>query len=296
MKSQTSKLSDFKKGKDILAQIKSRYKDVGNQIISDFEIFREETRNVSAIFKIEHDGIIINGVTEGKTKELRSRLETLLYQRSSDTKNLITEFCDAIQRNTEPSEVVKELINDIIKGNVQLRTNVEPEMAMNSILSENWYTINYSASYDGDDFDGMSRGKQSFVILKLLLDFSKKACPILIDQPEDSLDNRAIFTDLVKYLKEKKKERQIILVTHNANVVIGADSELIIVANQNGNNTPNSNGVKFQYVEGSLENTFTNDATKDTPVLERYGIREHVCDIVEGGKEAFVKRERKYGF
>ena len=296
LKSQTSKLSDFKKGKDILAQIKSRYKDVGNQIISDFEIFREETRNVSAIFKIEHDGIIINGVTEGKTKELRSRLETLLDQRSSDTKNLITEFCDAIQRNTEPSEVVKELINDIIKGNVQLRTNVEPEMAMNSILSENWYTINYSASYDGDDFDGMSRGKQSFVILKLLLDFSKKACPILIDQPEDSLDNRAIFTDLVKYLKEKKKERQIILVTHNANVVVGADSELIIVANQNGNNTPNSNGVKFQYVEGSLENTFTNDATKDTPVLERYGIREHVCDIVEGGKEAFVKRERKYGF
>lgn len=142
----------------------------------------------------------------------------------------------------------------------------------------------------------MSRGKQAFVILKLLLDFSQSKCPILIDQPEDSLDNRAIFTDLVKYLKKKKEERQIILVTHNANVVVGADSELVIVANQNGNNTPNANGVKFQYIEGSLENTFTNsDITEDTPVLYRCGIREHVCDIVEGGKDAFIQREKKYG-
>jgi len=80
----------------------------------------------------------------------------------------------------------------------------------------------------------MSQGKQAFVILKLLLEFSKKECPILIDQPEDSLDNRAIYNELVKYIIDKKKERQIILVTHNSNVVVSADAEQIIVANQHG--------------------------------------------------------------
>jgi predicted ATP-dependent endonuclease of OLD family len=290
-------LSDFLKEQAVFTQIKSTYKDIENSIITKFKVFREEAQKVSQAFKIQHEGIVINGVIEGRIDELRSSLENLLDQRSTEAKTLINKVCDSIQIDTDSSEIIKEFINNIIGDKVQLRTNVTPEMAVSSILTRNWFTINYSASYDGDDFDGMSRGKQSFVILKLLLDFSKKTCPILIDQPEDSLDNRAIFTDLVEYLKKKKKERQIILVTHNANVVVGADSELIIVANQNGNNTPNSNGVKFQYLEGSLENTFTNNnVTKDTPVLDRYGIREHVCDIVEGGKEAFVKRENKYGF
>ena len=58
--------------------------------------------------------------------------------------------------------------------------------------------------------------------------------PLLIDQPEDDLDSRSVYAEIVPFLKEKKKERQIILVSHNANLVIGADSEQIIVANRNG--------------------------------------------------------------
>lgn len=80
----------------------------------------------------------------------------------------------------------------------------------------------------------MSEGKTAFVILRLLLDFSTNEYPILIDQPEDDLDNRAIFGDLVTYLREKKIKRQIILVTHNPNIVVGGDAEEIIVANQQG--------------------------------------------------------------
>jgi len=141
----------------------------------------------------------------------------------------------------------------------------------------------------------MLQGKQAFVILKLLLEFSDKTCPILIDQPEDSLDNGAIYKDLVKYLRKKKTERQIIIVTHNPNVVVGADSELIIIANQHGKDSPNQNHIKFQYKSGSLENTYSFIDTKEC-ILDKQGIREHVCEILEGGKEAFEKRERKYGF
>lgn len=88
---------------------------------------------------------------------------------------------NTIQSDIDSSEVVKDYLNSTMNGNLQLHTNITMEMAMSSIFTENWYTINYSASYDEDDFEGMSRGKQSFVILKLLLDFSKSTCPILID-------------------------------------------------------------------------------------------------------------------
>ena len=141
----------------------------------------------------------------------------------------------------------------------------------------------------------MSEGKQAFVILKLLLDFSDKKCPILIDQPEDSLDNRAIYNELVTYIKEKKKERQIILVSHNSNVVVSADAENIIVANQEGVNNKNVDRVKFQYINGALEDTKQKDENDDF-ILSSQGIREHICDILEGGRIAFEKREQKYGF
>ena len=128
------------------------------------------------------------------------------------------------------------------------------------------------------------------------MDFSDKRCPILIGQPEDNLDNRAIYNELVKYIKKKKRERQIILVTHNPNIVVGADSEEVIVANQNGKNAPNRDGIKFQYVFGSLENSKKRVAQTGQPILECCGIREHVCDILEGGEDAFRDRENKYGF
>lgn len=110
-------------------------------------------------------------------------------------------------------------------------------------------------------------------------------------QPEDDLDNRAIFGDLVTYLKEKKTRRQIILVTHNPNIVVGADAEEIIVANQQGLGNSNPENVKFAYITGSLENTYECD---DESVLLRQGIREHVCDLLEGGDKAFQLREQKY--
>lgn len=163
------------------------------------------------------------------------------------------------------------------------------------LLSQNWYSLNYELSYQGDLFRQMSEGKQAFVVLKLLLEFSDKKCPILIDQPEDSLDNRAIYNELVKYIKTKKTERQIILVTHNSNVVVSADAENVIVANQDGNDSHNRDGIRFQYVNGALEFTKPKDPSENI-VLYAQGIREHVCDILEGGKDAFVKREQKYGF
>ena len=148
-------------------------------------------------------------------------------------------------------------------------------------------------TYQNDEFGKMSQGKKSFVVLKLLLEFSEDEKPVLIDQPEDSLDNRAIYHELRKYLIDTKKKRQIIVVTHNPNVVIGSDSENVIVAHQESEDEPNKNNQRFEYLNGSIENTQSKIDSCEF-VLESQGIREHIFDVLEGGEEAFKKREQKY--
>lgn len=188
---------------------------------------------------------------------------------------------------------IEEKFDSLFKNEIVLVKGQTSKSMMNRILSESYFEVSYEIVYDGDKYSEMSEGKQAFIVLKLLLDFSDKKCPILIDQPEDDLDNRAIFNDLVKYLKAKKKERQIIIVTHNPNIVVGTDAELVAIANQHGVNNMNDKGFKFQYLTGSIENTSVLDKKIPT-VLERQGVREHICEILEGGERAFKQREKRY--
>lgn len=188
---------------------------------------------------------------------------------------------------------VEDKLSQVLNDGLKFKNNYTTFKFLRRIIGECYVRISYDVTYDGDEYARMSEGKQAFVVLRLLLDFSKKTCPILIDQPEDDLDNRAIYTDLVKYLRTKKAERQIILVTHNPNIVVGTDAELVVVANQHGIRTPNEGGVKFQYLSGSIENSAAKDQSV-TVELESQGIREHICEVLEGGTEAFKARERRY--
>src|SRR5690606_31886141 len=118
------------------------------------------------------------------------------------------------------------------------------------------------------------------VLLKLLIYLSQEEYPILIDQPESDLDNRSVYVDLVRFIKEKKKERQIIAVTHNPNLVVAADAEEVVVANQRGQDpTKENRQYQFEYVSGALENALPEDASEQA-VLYQKGIREHVCEIL----------------
>jgi predicted ATP-dependent endonuclease of OLD family len=162
-------------------------------------------------------------------------------------------------------------------------------------LFDDYFEIDYTIEHKGDNILQMSPGKRGVVLLQLILHISNAMHPILIDQPEDNLDNRTIYQELKQFIKDKKKERQIIVVTHNANLVVSTDAENVIVANQADQQIGRDRRkYKFEYISGPLENTFRADDM--TGILFKMGIREHVCDILEGGKEAFIKREEKYGF
>lgn len=135
-------------------------------------------------------------------------------------------------------------------------------------------------------------------MLRLLISLAESKCPILIDQPEDDLDNRSIFDELITFIREKKVDRQIITVTHNANIVLGGDAELVIVANQRGKNSPNFQ-YQFEYRGGSIENNSPVMTDNNQPllgILNQKGMQEHICEILEGGEQAFDLRRHKYHF
>lgn len=205
-------------------------------------------------------------------------------------KGLLQEYSRS--NNAGFKEEIETIIKGIINENLTLKNFYSKKEAITR-LTQPWFTFDYKIRQNGDEISEMSPGKKSFVLLKLLIELDNSRCPILLDQPEDDLDNRSIYNDLVRFIKTKKEERQIIIATHNPNLVVGADSDCVIVANQKGDKSENRT-YQFEYVQGALENTFSNESTKY--VLEQRGIQEHVCDILEGGKIAFEQRKKKYNF
>ena len=293
IKEEERKLADINKQEQQLQRITNHQAEILQTVIDDHCSFKDKANWICDALKISHGELGISVATDFHSSEMQDFLQSKLNQRGYERKNYVQELLEEYNKNNKTH--ISNFLRELLSEDVLLKNWNNPRDVAIDFFTRNWYGLNFILSYQEDDFRQMSEGKQAFVILKLLLDFSDKKCPILIDQPEDSLDNRAIYKELVAYIKEKKKERQIILVSHNSNVVVSADAENIIVANQEGVNNKNENRVKFQYTNGALENTKQRDETS-AYILSSQGIREHICDILEGGRIAFEKREQKYGF
>ncbi len=294
--SENKKLSQYK---ELEAKIKNQNSDKKKLIEQIIELhcnYYVKAQEVLSLTKFECEDIVISPQIIYDQEKLTSYFNERLSLKGITRQNYIKNYIKKYEKNQK--EKLAEFINLALNKEIEYKgiyqDKTQPTV-VSDLLSTNWFYITYQVKYQNDVFSDMSQGKQAFVILKLLLEFSDKKCPILIDQPEDSLDNRAIYNELVIYLKSKKKERQIILATHNPNVVIGADAEQVIVANQHGKDSKNKDSIKFQYKTGSIENTKKKDE-KQNIILESQGIKEHICEILEGGDEAFIKRENKYGF
>lgn len=280
---------------ELKAEITRLQKDVETakqKIIDKHKLFYSEAKRIadSLTTELEDNSLKILAYPRFLEKEYRDLLHYAINLQGTERKN------QADYRYSDNENYVKEFtekFEELLKDKIVLKNGFNGRKLIERILPESNYTVSYEVHYEGDKYSEMSEGKQAFVVLKLLLDFSDRKCPIFIDQPEDDLDNRAIFNDLVTYLRKKKKERQIIVVTHNPNIVVGTDAELVLVANQHGVKNKNNGNKKFNYAVGSIEHSIPLD--KDNPiVLERQGIREHICEILEGGETAFKKREKRY--
>lgn len=195
-------------------------------------------------------------------------------------------------------EEVKKAFENIVQDKFVLKKYKEKKECVKALFKDDFFDY-WELKVGNDEMANMSPGKANLVILKLLIELSEANSPILIDQPEDNLDNRSIYNDLVQFIRRRKEDRQMIIVSHNPNVVVATDSENIIIANQKDQDKDRDNlDYRFEYVNGAIENTFKLDKeeAKEVGILKSMGIREHITDLLEGGEEAFKKREEKYGF
>lgn len=291
------KLALIKRENEAAQKTSDEFHEIASNMLSMHVSYLDAMNDIAYKMRLEHDDVVLTS-TIVLRPNLSQALSECISLRSTEMNNLIENMVKVYnnQNKTDIGKYLKDLLGKVSRNEIQFKAGYTAQSFISRILSENWFGLSLNVEYDGDNLKDMSPGKRSFVVLKLLLDFSDKKCPILIDQPEDNLDNRAIYSDLVRYIRKKKRDRQIILVTHNPNIVVGADSEEVIIANQHGKNSPNENGIKFQYLCGSLENSKDRISDDTIPMLNRCGVREHVCDILEGGENAFKERENKYGF
>jgi len=129
----------------------------------------------------------------------------------------------------------------------------------------------------GDDipFSEASAGQQATALLTVLL--NQPGTPLLIDQPEDDIDNRAI-DEIVSNIWDAKRKRQLVFTSHNANLVVNGDSELVVCCDyrESGNQTRGT--IK---AEGAIDSKI---------------VKTEITSVMEGGEKAFRLRKDKYGF
>jgi DNA repair exonuclease SbcCD ATPase subunit len=137
---------------------------------------------------------------------------------------------------------------------------------------EDSLNVQYSSTGDGQHFRSIqegSPGQKTAALLAFLLSYGEE--PLILDQPEDDLDNHLIYDLIVTQLREVKCHRQVVVVTHNANIVVNGDAELVVALAARGGETQKE-------CEGSLQ--------------ERL-VRQTICTVMEGGSKAFEQRYRR---
>lgn len=182
-------------------------------------------------------------------------LAQLIQDNDLDTFENLTSFgaersrkiLDAFRENIDPLELDIAHVEDRIRIELNVSTTSEPNFK---------------------DASELSRGQKCTALLPLLL--ARRETPLVIDQPEDNLDNHFIYETVVETVRRLKGRRQMIFITHNANIPVLAEADLVIVLNSDG---------RRGYVEkaGTLDDC-----------------RDEIVDLLEGGSEAFELRRQRY--
>jgi len=216
-------------------------------------------------------------------KRIKNIAEAIELGEVEDITGEMKKFYDSFKKDKSGKEI--DIRSQLLKGKKKLDF-------YNWFFDTTDFKVAYNIKHQGTSLELLSPGKKGVVLLLmyLVLD-TESSIPLIIDQPEENLDNKSVFPLLVDYFREIKRRRQIIVITHNPNLVLNTDAEQIIVANFDA--VPSSQPSRISYVSGAIENSFVSKKAKIP--LEKRGIREHGLDILEGGKTAFRKRREKWG-
>ena len=195
---------------------------------------------------------------------MKSILEDKDFNNFQEFKFVLTNLIEHLEKDFRRSEA---------KMNIEEQVNNCDEF-YKYLFSITYLVPHYELMLDEKTLNELSPGEKGALLLVFYLMLDKEDIPLIIDQPEDNLDNQSVAKIVVEFIKIAKKRRQIFMVTHNPNLAVVSDAEQVIhvkIDKQNNN--------KFTYVSGSIENPQTNQC---------------IVDILEGTHIAFGKRKNKY--
>lgn len=225
----------------------------------------------------------------------RSRVEEANSPAPNDWETLVQKLLEirkAMIRAGESAELDPNLLNDIRSALGWELTDNQAKLVLGrlddarvgrllSVWASPFVRFDYRDRGTYMPFERASPGQQASALLMLLL--NQEAGTLIIDQPEDDLDNRVIMT-IVKLLQTTKRKRQLIFATHNPNFVVNGDADKVVCLTPNVEPSSPSATVAAQ-VE------IETDGAIETP-----RVRDAITDTMEGGREAFELRGRKYAF
>lgn len=213
------------------------------------------------------EGYILDYIDQKMTSRFRGKTEGLAFVSS------LRKEIDLLKVSS-----IQTFINCIIE---EIETSAEPRKLVYDrlslyeyLLSLEFLDISFALKMSDRNITELSAGEKGLLLLVFYLALSKESKPLIIDQPEDNLDNQSVYSKLVPCIQEAKINRQLIIVTHNPNIAVACDAEQIIYCTIN---KKNNNEIK--YISGSIEN----------PTMKK-----NIVDILEGTEPAFYLRKQKY--
>jgi ABC-type Mn2+/Zn2+ transport system ATPase subunit len=261
----------------IYESIKQQVDDVlqaGRESIDGYSI------SVDAGFQLHHDFVVqtinqINLRARGsymETENARSQIKKLSEQSNLQTFEEVTAL---VQKILDDLETDNRAEVDDNNRHRYLQDQVKsPVDFLDYLFGLDYLAPNYQLKLDQKNLGSLSPGEKGALLLVFYLMLDQDDIPLVIDQPEDNLDNESVANILVKFIKSAKHRRQIIMVTHNPNLAVVADAEQVIYVNLD-----KANKNTFSFISGSIENDAVN---------------KKIVDVLEGTMPAFDKRRLRY--
>lgn len=257
-------------------ELQALYEPIRQRIQADTGSMARLGFSVRRTVNLEKWAAIGEGLLDLRTGPFRGRGQLLKAAQAS----LLSPW-----REGTASEAATALMEFVKANEENLRSHMPEEADFRQwaksisdwLYSTDHIKVAYSLQYDDVAIEQLSPGTRGIVLLLLYLSIdAEDDRPLIVDQPEENLDPQSVFDELVERFREAKKRRQIIIVTHNANLVVNTDADQVIVASCDRHRLGQLPEITYEC--GGLENPF---------------IRQRVCEILEGGERAFRERARR---
>lgn len=207
------------------------------------------------------------GVEEGQ-KKLRKMLDEADFSTAQGVEAFVLAVDEALSFDLRDDERHPVRVADLVKK------GIEPVDVYDFVFGLEYLFPRYALTWGDRTLDQLSPGERGGLLLVFYLLVDNDIIPLVIDQPEENLDNESVYRMLVPCIKHAKERRQIIIVTHNPNLAVVCDADQVIYCKMD-----KPSGNRITYTTGAIENQV---------------ISKHIVDVLEGTRPAFDVRDAKY--